>query len=126
VIVEISFGLGDAKSSREHGCSEILRARLSIASSNGQDFQCERPPVVGRQRLVGLERIGRTDKCEIVRNISRPFKINERACSLGFCSGFDKIVAFEIFAAQCDEQFARLNRAGIGADLVDYDRSVTG
>ena len=126
VIVEIPFGLGDPKSSREHRRGEILRARLAIASSDREDFQRERPPVVGCQRLVGLQRIGRTQKCEIVRNIARPVEINERACSAGFCTGFDKIVAFEIFAAQCDEQFTRLNRAGIGADLVDYDSPVTG
>ena len=126
MIVEIPFGLGDPKSSREHRRGEILRARLAIASSDREDFQRERPPVIGCQRLVGLQRIGRTQKYEIVRNIARPVEINERACSAGFCTGFDKIVAFEIFAAQCDEQFARLNRAGIGADLIDYDSPVTG
>src|SRR5205823_3622322 len=99
VIVEIPFGLGDPKSSREHRRGEILRAGLAIASSDREDFQRERPPVIGCQRLVSLERIGRTQKCEIVRNIARPVEINERACSASLCTGFDKIVAFEIFAA---------------------------
>ena len=126
MIVEVPFGLGDPKSSREHRRGEILRAGLAIASGDREDFQRERPPVIGCQRLVGLQRIGRPEKYEIVRNIARPVEINERACSASFCTGFDKIVAFKIFAAQCDEQFARLNRAGIGADLIDYDSPVTG
>jgi hypothetical protein len=46
-----------------------------------------------------LERIGRTQKCEILRNIARPVEINERACSASFCTGFDKIMAFKILAA---------------------------
>ena len=49
MIVEIPFGLGDPKSSREHRSGEILRARLAIASSDREDFQCERPPVIGCQ-----------------------------------------------------------------------------
>src|SRR5262245_15130120 len=126
VIVVFTFGLGYPKFSCEHRCSEVFCACLAIAADDREDFQPERPPVICCQRLVGLERIGRTQKCEMVRDISSPFEVNECACSPAFCTNFDKIVAFEIFAAQRDEQFTRLNRAGIGADLVDYDCPVTG
>src|SRR5262249_51257281 len=126
VIVKISFGFGDAKSSREYCRREILRARLSVASSDRQDFHCKRSPVIGCQGLVGLEGIGRTEKCEIVWHIDDPFEINERACTAGFCTGCDKIVALKIFATQCDEQFTRLNCAGICADLVDYGSPIPG
>jgi hypothetical protein len=52
VIVEIPFGLGDPKSSREHRRGEILRARLAIASSDRDHAQSERSPVIRSEFLV--------------------------------------------------------------------------
>src|SRR5439155_26574654 len=99
VVVEIAFGPGDLESSRQHGRSKILCARLAIASGDREDFQRERPPVMCCEHLVGLQRIGRPEKCEIVRNTAPPVEINESAWSAGVCTGFDKLVAIEIFAA---------------------------
>src|SRR5262249_51169318 len=124
MIVEISFGLGDPKSSREHRRSEVLGARFAIASSDREDFQCERSPVIGCQCLVGFQCVSCTENCEIVGNFAGPDEVNERACSPGFRSGFDKVVALEIFAAQGNKQFTWFNGAGIGADLIDYDSPV--
>ena len=93
-------GRGDGRTvPREQLGQQILGARLAFASCVREDFLRVRAPVIGCQRLVGLQRISRTQKCEIVRNIARPVEINERACSAGFCTGFDKIVAFKIFSA---------------------------
>jgi hypothetical protein len=39
MVVEIAFGFRDPKSLCEHGSSEILRARLAIASGDRKDFQ---------------------------------------------------------------------------------------
>jgi hypothetical protein len=124
VIVEIAFGFGDPKSSRQHRGGEIFRARLAVASGDREDFQREGPAVIGCKRLVGLQRVGRPQKCEIVRNISIPVRVNDRACAARFCKLFDKIVSVEIFSAQCDEQFTRFNRTRVGANLVDYDSPV--
>src|SRR4029077_12659240 len=126
VIVEVSLGLGDPKSSCEHRRSEILCTGLAIAAGDCEDFQAERSPVIGCQRLVCLQRISRPEKNEIVRNIARPVAINQRACGASFCTGFDEIMTVKIIAAQCDEQFTPLNRAGIGVRFVDYDSPVTG
>jgi hypothetical protein len=65
VIVEVPFGLGDPKSSREHRSGEILRAGLAVAAGDCEDFQRERLSVVGCQRLIGLQRIARTQNYEI-------------------------------------------------------------
>jgi hypothetical protein len=35
-------------------------------------------------------------------------------------------MAFKIFAVQGDEQFTRFNRAGISAELIDYDGPIAG
>ncbi len=72
VIVEIAFGFGDPKSSREHRRGEIFRARFAVASGDREDFQRERLPVIGCERLVGLQRIGRAKKREIVRQHCPP------------------------------------------------------
>ena len=103
MIVEIAFRLGDAKLSRQNRRGEIFRARLPVASSDGDYFQPERPTVIGSNLLVGVQRLARPNEHEIFRNIPVPVLINEGTSRARFCSGFDEIVSIEIFASQRDE-----------------------
>ena len=76
--------------------------------------------------LVRHQRVFYTNEREILRHLSFPIGIDDRASRAGRCDGFYEIVPVEIFAAQCDEQFAALNCARIRADLVDQSGFVAG
>src|SRR5437762_13305322 len=119
MIIEIALRFCNAKTPVKDRSSKIFRARLSVAPSDGKNFQSKRFSIVGGDLLVGSQSIFHPDDREIHRNFSRPIKIHDRASRAGLCDGFNEIVAIEILSAQSDKQFAALNRARICADSLD-------
>jgi len=95
----------------ENRGSKIFRARLSVASGDGKNFQRERFSVVGGEVLVRPQSIFHPDGREVRWNFPLPIKIHNRPSRAGFCNGFDEVVSIEILSAQSDKQFAPLNRA---------------
>ena len=119
VIVEIAFCFRDAVGATENRGGKIFGRGLAIAAGDAEDLQRQSFSIFGSQVLVSGERVVAAKNGKLLRQPGRNFLCHDRACSAGFCHLFEKVVCVEIFTAQSNEQFARLDRARIRADALD-------
>jgi len=103
VIVKVPFCLRDSKTAGEDRRGKVFRTGLAVASSYRDDFERERPPVVGGKLLVSLQSIFRANERESLWKFTLPIELHDRPGRTRFSDGFNEIVPVEIFAAQSDK-----------------------
>src|SRR4029450_3518485 len=99
VIVKVPFCFCDPKTAGQNGRSKIFSTGFAVASSYGNDFERQGPPVVGGKLLVGMQSIFRANEREGVWKFPLPIELHDCPSCTRFCDGFNEIGPVEIFAA---------------------------